>query len=277
MIINSHNVSFFQVHDWWQCNRELSGSPCQLRQESGWGNYGPLNSTFQHPSTSLPAQSHLETAPSSSGNHCRGSSLGLGWFFLYSRSGASWQKASCDNSQCLGIWSPYFYTVQWWQRMKIMYGFVLFFVYLFLRICLTFWSLNVLHPWRQGRERPSGGLGLDLRWDASWEKLVGPGSHLWTRKSCGEGQLLPCHSDPGNLVEAAYGLTCELWLHSLLVRIPYAGSSMPLGVRPASAKAGKTWERFRELSRELSSFWSGRQSFWQEVGGKREWVAPRLS
>lgn len=37
----------------------------------------------------------------------------------------------------------------------------------------------------------------------------------------GKGQLLPCHSDPGNLVEAAYGLTCELWLLA-------SGKSMPL-------------------------------------------------
>ena len=154
--------------------------------------------------------------------------------------------------------------------MKIIYRFILlFFVFLFLKICLTFWSPNVLHPWRQGRERSSGGLVLEMRCDASWEKLVGPGSHLWTRKSRGDGQLLPV-SDPSNLVEAAYGCTFELWLHSLLIRTP---SSMLLGVCPASAKAGKTWELFRGLL----SFWSGRQSFWQEVGGKRERVAPRRS
>ena len=85
----------------------------------------------------------------------------------------------------------------------------------------------------------------------------------------GMGSCCPV-SDPSNLVEAAYGFTCELWLHSLLIRTP---SSMLLGVCPASAKAGKTWELFKGLL----SFWSGRQSFWQEVGGKRERVAPRMS
>lgn len=116
-MINSSTESFpkFMIDD------SVMGSRVALLASSGKNLLGAisgsLHSTFQYPSTSLPAQSHLECPflqRQLQGKQSGFCYLSLSFFHCHSGGGVSRQKASRDcKPEGLENWSPYFYAVQW--------------------------------------------------------------------------------------------------------------------------------------------------------------------
>ena len=62
-----------------------------------------------------------------------------------------------------------------------------------LKIWLTLWNLNVLHPWRQSRESPAGDLLQELRCDRSWRSWKGQDPTFGQGSLIGTGSCFPCH------------------------------------------------------------------------------------